>query len=63
MRYLRLPVDDKRIRNKNWKPREDKMEKKCSNWQGRIFVSPGRITFIQSSLTGIPYFTMPFYGC
>lgn len=27
MRYLGLPVDEKRIRNKHWKSPEDKMEK------------------------------------
>ena len=29
MKYLGLPVDKGRIRNKHWKPTENKMEKKC----------------------------------
>lgn len=62
MKYLGLPVEKKRIRNKNCKLPEDRMEKKCSNWQGRLLASAGRVTLIQSSLTGIPYFMMSFYG-
>lgn len=61
-RYLGLPVDKKGIRNKDWKPSEGKMEKKCSSWQGRLIASAGRVTLIQSSLTGIPFFMMSFYG-
>lgn len=61
-KYLGLPVDEKRNRNKHWKPPEEWMEKKCSNWQGRLVTIPGRLTLIQSSLTGIPNFMMYFYG-
>lgn len=38
------------------------MESKCSNWQGKSTASAGRVTVIQSSLTGIPYSIMSFYG-
>lgn len=62
MKYLGLPIDKKRIRNKGWKPPEDRMKKKFINWQGRLLASSGRITLIQSSLTGIPYFMTSFYG-
>ena len=62
MKYLGLPVDKNRIRNKSWKPPETKMERKCETWQGRLLGSAGRVTLIQSSLTGIPYFMISFYG-
>lgn len=32
MKYLGLPLDEKRIRNKSWKHPEDKMETNCSSW-------------------------------
>ena len=62
MKYLGLPIDKNRICNKHWKPPESKMERKCETWQGRLLASAGRVTLIQSSLTGIPYFMMSFYG-
>ena len=62
MKYLGLPIDKKRICNKLWKPPENKMERKCETWLGRLLASAGRVTLIQSSLTGIPYFMMSFYG-
>ena len=62
MRYLGLLVDKKRIKNKDWKSSENKMEGKCGTWQGRLLASAGRLIVIQSSLTGIPYFMMSFYG-
>ena len=62
MKYLGLPINKKRIRNKDWKPSENKMEGKCGTWQGRLLASAGRLTLTQSSLTGIPYFMMSFYG-
>ena len=32
--------------------------KKCETWQGRLLASGGRVTLIQSYLTGIAYFMM-----
>lgn len=61
-KYLGLPVDEKRIRNKHWKPHDEKTEKKCGTWLGRLMANAGRITLIKSSLAGIPYFMMSFYG-
>ena len=54
-------MDKKRIKNKDWKPSENKMEGKYGTWQGRLLASAGRLTLIQSSLTGIPYFMTSFY--
>lgn len=62
LKYLGMPIDEKRIRNKHWKNSEDKMEKKCSTGKGRMLPSGSKVTLIQSSLTGIPNFMMSFYG-
>ena len=38
------------------------MEKKCGTWQGRLLANARRLTLIQSSMIGIPYIMMSFYG-
>lgn len=58
----RLPVDEKIIRNTHWKSPEEKIEKKCNSWQGRLVASVGKVTLILSSFTDIPNFVMYFYG-
>jgi hypothetical protein len=34
LKYLGFRIDKKIIRNKHWKPPEEKMERKCGTWQG-----------------------------
>ena len=61
MKHLGFPIDEKRIRNKGWQKTEEKIGGKCQTWQGKLLDSGNRITFIQATLTGVPYYMMSFY--
>lgn len=52
MTYLGIPIDKKRILNKDWKKTENKMEHKLGCWQGRL---------INSSLTNVTLYMIYFY--
>jgi hypothetical protein len=36
-RYLDISINFRRLRNENWKPVEDRFEKKLSSWIGKCF--------------------------
>lgn len=59
-RYLGLPIDRERLRNKDWKKTEDKFEKKLSCWQGRLLTSGGRLVLINSCLSNTPLYMFFF---
>ena len=62
MKYLGIPLNKVRIRIKDWKPYEDRIEKICAYWRGRMMNIFGRLTLVQSSLTNIPMLMMSFYS-
>lgn len=61
MKYLGVPIDEKRIRNSDWKPAENKMESKLGCWQGKWLAMGGKVSLINSSLSSIPLFMLSFY--
>jgi hypothetical protein len=61
MKYLGVPIDEKRIRNIDWKPAENKMESKLQCWQGKGLAMGGKISLINSSLSSIPLYMLSFY--
>ena len=61
LKYLGLPVPNKRIRNSMWRNVTDKNEKRCACWQGRLLNIAGRVTLVQSCLSNIPIYMMSFY--
>ena len=36
MKYLGIPLNKVRFRNRDWRHVEDKIEKRCACWQGRM---------------------------
>ena len=62
MKYLGIPIDKKRIMNKDWNKAEEKMEGKLGCWQGKLLAIGGRVELIKSSLTSIPLYMMSFYS-
>lgn len=40
-RYLGIPIDNKRLSKKHWKPTEDKVEKRLACWQGKLLYIGG----------------------
>lgn len=61
MRYLGVPIDQKRILNKDRKTAENTMESKLSCWQGRLQSIGGRLILINSSLSYVPLYMISFY--
>ena len=61
LKYLGLPISNKRTRNKMWKNVTEKIEKRCACWQGRLLNIAGRVTLVRSCLSNIPIYMMSFY--
>jgi hypothetical protein len=61
MKYLGIPIDEKRLALCRWDPIIEKFGKKMSPWQGRNLVMAGRATLINSSLTSLALYMLSFY--
>jgi hypothetical protein len=61
MKYLRVPINKKRLKNSDWEPTEGKMRNKLGPWQGKMLVMGGRVTLINSSLTSVLLYMLSFY--
>lgn len=46
MKYLGLPVDKTRIRNRHWRPVENKIEHRCACWQGKLLNTAGKVALL-----------------
>ena len=61
MKYLGIPIDEKRLCLGDWKSVLEKHENKLGCWQGRNLVVSGRATLINSSLASIFLYMLSFY--
>lgn len=61
LKYLGIPIDQKRILNKDWKVAENKMEHKLGCWQGKLQSIGGRLVLLNSSLSGVLMYMLSFY--
>jgi hypothetical protein len=61
MKYLGIPIDEKRLVSSRWNPVVEKMGKKLNPWQGKNLVMAGRATLINSSLTSLVLYMLSFY--
>jgi hypothetical protein len=62
IKYLGVPINEKRLILSHRRPIEDKMGKKLCHWQGKMLVMGGRITLINSSLTSVVLYMLSFYS-
>jgi hypothetical protein len=60
MKYLGLPVNKMRLRNKCWSSVESKIENRCAEWQGRLLNIAARLTLVQASLSNMSWYMMSF---
>jgi hypothetical protein len=51
MKYQGVPVDEKRLKNSDWNPCGEKLEKKFNCWYGNNLSIRGRILLIITSLS------------
>jgi hypothetical protein len=61
MKYLGIPIDEKRLAFSRWDPIIEKFGKKMNPWQGRDLVMVGHSTLINSSLTSLALYMLFFY--
>jgi hypothetical protein len=54
------PYPFRKLRNGEWKPLEDRFEKKLSNWIGKMLLYGDRLVLINSVLTSLPTFMLSF---
>jgi hypothetical protein len=50
-----------KILNKEWKPVEDRFEKKFALWLGKLLLYGNRLVLINSVLTSLPMFPLSFF--
>jgi hypothetical protein len=60
-RYLGIPIHFRRLRNGEWKPIEDRFEKKLSSWIGKLLSYGDHLILINSVLTSLPMFMLSFF--
>jgi hypothetical protein len=57
-RYLGIPMNPRRLSNKDWRVVEERFQKKLSSWKGKLLSSGGRLVLINSVLSSLPMFMM-----
>jgi hypothetical protein len=60
-RYLGIPIHFRRLSNSEWKPIEDRFEKKLCSWIGKLLSYGDRLILINSVLTSLPMFMLSFF--
>jgi hypothetical protein len=63
MKYLGVPIDNKKLCKSLWDPIVGKIENKLGSWQGRFLSLGGRLVLINSSLTNVPLYMLSLYKC
>jgi hypothetical protein len=61
MKYLGVPIDNKKLSKNIWSSIEEKMEKRLAGWQGKFLSLGGRLTLLNSCLTNVPLYMLSIY--
>jgi hypothetical protein len=61
MKYLGVPIDNKKINKSLWDPMLEKMGKMLARWQGRFLSLGGRLTLLNSCLSNVPLYMLSIY--
>ena len=59
-KYLGIPIHYRKLLNKEWKPVEDRFEKKLASWVGKLLSYGDRLVLINSVLSSYRYSFYPF---
>jgi hypothetical protein len=60
-KYLGIPMNTHKLRNKDWKEIEERFQKKLASWKGKLLSAGGRLVLINSVLSSLPMFMMSFF--
>ncbi|XP_024311805.1 uncharacterized protein LOC112269369, partial [Brachypodium distachyon] len=58
--YLGIHIDVKRPSNAQWKPVEEKVEKRLAGWKGNFLSMGGRTVLINSCMSSVPLYMLSF---
>lgn len=61
IKYLGLPLHDKKLSVKDWNFLIDKIEKKLQNWKGQLLSIGGRQTLLNYVLSAVPLYALSLY--
>jgi hypothetical protein len=59
-KYLGIPIHFRRLKNGEWKPIEDRFERKLASWVGKLLSYGDRLVLVNSVLTRLPMFMLSF---
>jgi hypothetical protein len=60
-KYLGIPIHYRRLLNKEWKPIEDRFERKLASWLGKLLSYGDRLVLINSVLSSLSMFLLSFF--
>jgi hypothetical protein len=60
MKYLGMPMDEKRLEVSKWDPIAEKMGKKLSGWKGNMLSAGDRLTLVNACLSSITLYMISF---
>jgi hypothetical protein len=59
--YLGIPMNHKKLSNKDWKAVEERFQKILSSWKGKMLTYGARLVLINSVLSSLAMFMMSFF--
>jgi hypothetical protein len=60
MKYLGMPVDEKKLAVSQWALVEEKFAKQISRWKGNLLSIGDRVTLVNACLTSICLYMLSF---
>jgi hypothetical protein len=60
-KYLGIPIHYRRLLNKEWKPIEDRFERRLTSWLGKLLSYGDWLVLINSVLSNLPMFLLSFF--
>ena len=61
IRYLGLPLVDRRLRTQDWQPVLEKVETRLASWRARLLLRGGRLVLLKAVRAAIPIYFMSIF--
>ena len=61
IRYLGVPLADRRLRSRDWQPVLEKVETRLGGWRARLLLRGGRLVMLKAVLSAIPTYFMSIF--
>ncbi|WVZ69705.1 hypothetical protein U9M48_018450 [Paspalum notatum var. saurae] len=60
-KYLGIPINFRKLNNKDWRMVEKRFQKKLNSWKGKLLSYGGRLVLINSILSSLAMYMMSFF--